>query len=80
MSFTKNYQNHTSTGKVCPCTPDCKDRSATCHANCPHGYSEYRKQKNKDSDERMERCNARAASFVGIYKNKAKRAKEKYGY
>lgn len=80
MSFTKNYQNHTSTGQACPCTPGCPDRNATCHANCPHGYSKYRKQKNKDSEERRERCNAIAASFEGIYKNKARRAKDKYGY
>ena len=80
MNFTKNYRNHTKSGIPCPCTPDCKDRSATCHANCPHGYSEYRKQKNKDSDGRIVLCNAKAASFEGIYKNKARRAKDGYGY
>lgn len=42
MSWSINYRNDI----VCPCTIDCKHRSATCHsAECPFGYLEYERKK-----------------------------------
>jgi hypothetical protein len=34
-----------------PCKPDCKKRSATCHANCPE-YAEFRRELDEDRNKR----------------------------
>jgi hypothetical protein len=66
----------TEDGQKNPCAPDCPKRSATCHANCPD-YIPYQ-QKLQAFGAKQEAIRFGAdASFEGMRKNKAMRAKSK---
>ena len=69
----------TKSGVPNPCEKDCPERSSTCHASCKR-YKPYQEACMKESEERIIRADAKAASLESVYKNKGMRAKRHYGY
>ena len=39
-----------------PCVKDCPDRGAGCTTRCPHGYAEWRAERDKLYDQRAEQA------------------------
>ena len=66
-------------GETNPCTKDCPERSDICHGQCGR-YKRFEKARFKESEKRAIRSDAYVASLMGMRKNKAMRAKKKYGY
>ena len=56
-----------------PCVKDCPDRGAGCTTRCPHGYAEWRAERDKRYDLRAEQAEKKYKLDAGT-----KQQREKY--